>query len=148
VLVASLATLCGCASTHALPEATHPTAVTVSVPQFRGPWAEEFAAEYRAATSNSERIALSDGIVSRSEIDLVEKRFVACLEDEGLTSSGFEPDGSVGFGFPPEMGSDVANEIADRCSASSGKDTVGFLYFAMKDNPQNIAEATRVLRHG
>ncbi len=71
----------------------------------------------------------------------MENRFMTCIEVAGLTSEGFIPDGSLGFGFPPEMGPDKANIAADRCSASSGYNTVGSLFFAIHRNPQNLDEA-------
>ena len=96
------------------------------------------------AASDFERIALSDGTISAAEFAEMENRYISCLEAGGLTSDGFNPDGSLGFGFRPDVGSKKANTIADRCSESSGSNTVGSLYFAMHRNPQNLDEATIV----
>ncbi|HEY2556369.1 MAG TPA: hypothetical protein VGI08_04620 [Diaminobutyricibacter sp.] len=111
------------------------------VPEFSGPWAPAFTSAYREASSDFERKALSDGTVSGEELAEVELGFITCLEAVGLTSDGFNPDGSVGFAFPPDMGSHKANALSDRCSASSGFDTVGSLYFATHRNPQNLDDA-------
>ena len=137
----SLAALSGCAGTPSPSTEAHASDENISVPDFSGPWAADFTSAYRMATSVFERKALSDDAISDTEFAEVEDRFITCLEAGGLTSAGFNPDGSIEFGFPPDMGSDKANTISDRCSASSGHDTVGSLYFATHRNPQNLDEA-------
>jgi hypothetical protein len=139
--IMSLAALCGCAGQPSSPLGSHPSDVNISLPEFSGPWAADFTYALRKASSDFERKALSDGTISDAEFAEVEDRFISCLKAGGITSAGFNPDGSLEFGFPPSMGPDKANKISDGCSASSGRDTVGFLYFAMRRNSQNLDEA-------
>ncbi|NEN07895.1 hypothetical protein G3T36_18725 [Diaminobutyricibacter tongyongensis] len=115
--------------------------MSISLPEFSGPWAGDLTYAFRKASSDFERNALSDGTISEAEFAEVENRFITCLRAGGLTTAGINPGGSLEFGFPPEMGPDKANRISDNCSASSGYDTVGSLYFAMRRNPQNLDEA-------
>lgn len=139
--IVSFAALCGCASQPASSTESRPSDVNISVPEFSGPWAADFTSAFRMASSDFERKALSDGTISDAEFAEVENRFISCLKAGGVTSTGFNPDGSLEFGFPPSLGPDKANKIADGCSASSGRDTVGSLYFATRRNPQNLDEA-------
>lgn len=105
-------------------------------------WESEIADAVRHATTDFERNALADGRISDAEFAEMENGFVACLRDRNVTFSGFGPAG--GYGFTPGPGTTTAeaNGIADECSASSGLDTVGSLYFAMQRNPENLDEAS------
>ncbi|WP_434316147.1 hypothetical protein [Leifsonia sp. P73] len=105
-------------------------------------WESEIADAVRHATTDFERNALADGRISDAEFAEMENGFVECLRDRNVTFGGFGPAG--GYGFTPGPGTTTAeaNGIADECSASSGLDTVGSLYFAMQRNPQNLDEAS------
>ncbi|GIT79934.1 hypothetical protein LLS1_16030 [Leifsonia sp. LS1] len=110
-------------------------------PEFAGPWADEFGSVFRRATTEFERTALADGRISDAEFAEMENRFTTCLTERNVTFGGFKPGG--GYEFRPGAGvsSEKANTIADDCSASSGLNTIGYLYFAMQRNPQNLDEA-------
>ncbi|PDQ34328.1 MAG: hypothetical protein B5766_11835 [Candidatus Lumbricidophila eiseniae] len=112
------------------------------VPTFTGPWAEEFSYSYDEATTDFERKALSDEKISEAEFAETEHRLKACLGAHGITFSGFTSDESFEFNFSSDMGSDRADELADKCSVSSGLDTVGSLFFQVRKNPQNLDWAT------
>jgi hypothetical protein len=114
-----------------------------AVPSFSGPWAADFTSAYRSASSDFERKALADGSISDSEFAEMENRFKTCLTSHQMTFSGFKPGGGYDFHFGGGN-SGAANQAADKCSASSGLNTVGSLYFGMLRNPQKLDEATIV----
>lgn len=105
-------------------------------PVFEGPYAAEFAEYYASTSSDFARSALVDGQISDSEYAEMEERFRACLEDEGMTFSGFDPDGSYSTSSAPN-GVDT-HEAVSHCVESSGQDTVGLLHDLMRDNPENL----------
>lgn len=104
-------------------------------------WADEFAEARRRATTDFERSALADGRISDAEFAEMENAFATCMRDRNVAFGGFGPGG--GYEFKPGSGTttEEANTIADECSATSGLDTIGSLYFAMQRNPQNLDEA-------
>ncbi|WP_345189650.1 hypothetical protein [Leifsonia shinshuensis] len=93
-----------------------------------------------ARTTDFERKALEDDRISDAEFAEMESAFTTCMRERNVTFRGFRPGG--GYEFRPGRGTTTAeaNGIADECSASSGLDTVGSLYFLMKRNPQNLDE--------
>jgi hypothetical protein len=104
-------------------------------------WENEVTDAVRRATTDFEKSALADGRISDAEFAEMEADFVACMRDRNVSFGGFGPAG--GYEFSPGSGTTTAeaNGIADECSARSGLDTVGSLYFAMQRNPQNLDEA-------
>lgn len=141
VLVSALV-LAGCSQAVVPP----PTASVEStmVDGFDGPWAAEFAEAYRRATSDFERTALADGRISDAEFAEVENAFSACMTEHDVSFEGFRPGGGYAFAPGAGMTADDANDVADQCSATSGLDTIGYLYFAQQRNPQNQDEAAIV----
>lgn len=114
------------------------------VPKFSGPWASDFRTAYQDASSEFERKALADGKISDGEFAEMENGFKTCLEGHQITFSGFKRGGGYDFHYGEGMNADGANAAADACSASSGLDTVGSLYFGMQRNPQKLNESTIV----
>lgn len=137
-----VAFLSGCGETSAVP-ATHAKHAKdgAEIPQFSGPWAEDFRSSYRRATSDFERKALADEMISDSEFAEMENRFTTCLEEHSISFSGFSPTGAFEFHFREGMNAATASATADSCAASSGNDTIGSLYFAMRRNPENLDES-------
>lgn len=121
---------------------TQDPSFTGPVPSFAGAWASEFTSAYRLTTTDFERLALDDESISDAEFSEMESTFNSCLEDQGLTFESFKPHGGYDFGLTQGITPEQGNRIADECSASSGVNTVGYLYFAMQRNPQNLDEAT------
>lgn len=136
----SVTVLCSCAETAT--ETSASSSENFSVPEFSGEWAGEFSSAYRKSTSDFERKALLDEKISDAEFAEMETRFQRCLADQQITFSGFKTDGAFDFRFADGFDPDKANAITDSCSASTGVNTIGSLYFAMKRNPQNLNEAT------
>lgn len=157
-LVCAVATMgvTGCSASPRTPDPT-PKVGSTDAPDFAGPWADEFTSTFRRATTEFERTALADGAISDPEFAEMENRFTSCLTDQRVTFAGFKPGGGYEFRPGDRMTSDQANAIADDCSAASGLDTVGYLYFALQRNPQHADDARivaaclvkkRVVPHG
>ena len=117
---------------------------SIAVPAFAGPWADEFASAYRDAKSDFERKALEDGTIADSEFAEMQNKFKNCLGAKKITFTGFKVDGSFEFGLPSGMSSGQGNKLTDECSATSGNNTIGYLYFQMKRNPQHLDAGTIV----
>jgi hypothetical protein len=138
LLVFAASALVGCAEPESTRDSHTAGGEAVPTPAFTGPWAEDFASAFQQATSDFEQEALADEKISDQEFAEMENRFSQCLTDHRLTFSGFEPGGSFEFGFAGGMKSDEANRISDDCSASSGLNTIGSVYFQIQRNPQNL----------
>ncbi|WP_353708225.1 hypothetical protein ABRQ22_00700 [Cellulosimicrobium sp. ES-005] len=108
----------------------------VDVPAFDGPYAAEFTAFYSDAGSDFARQALADEEITDAEYAEMEEKFRTCLEAEGVTFSGFEPDGSYEASPLPD-GSDPY-EVVKTCERESSADTVGALHDIMASNPDNL----------
>ncbi|WP_454110182.1 hypothetical protein [Leifsonia shinshuensis] len=135
IAIACLLAFSGCSSAEKADEAV-PIIPTASA---KG-WADEFEDARRRATTDFERKALEDDRISDAEFAEMESAFTTCMRERNVIFKGFRPGG--GYEFRPGRGTTTAeaNGIADECSASSGLDTVGSLYFLMKRNPQNLDE--------
>lgn len=133
IAIACLLAFSGCSSAEKEDEAV-PIVPTASA---KG-WADDFEEARRRATTDFERKALEDDRISDAEFAEMENAFTTCMRERNVTFMGFRPGG--GYEFRPGKGTTTAeaNGIADECSASSGLDTVGSLYFLMKRNPQNL----------
>ena len=113
---------------------------TGPVPSFSGPWAAEFEEFYRSTESDFARTVLADGQITDAEYAEMEERFRSCLAEDGVTFDGFRPDGGYTTSLAPNGGDTYA--IIQRCSKSSGEDTVGALYSFMRTNPDNLDSMT------
>lgn len=143
IAVAVLA-LAGCAQTDpgTTPGADSAVSDGISAPDFTGPWADDFTSAYRNATSDFERQALSDETVSDEEFAELEHAFATCLSDKRIGFTRFRPGGGFDFTAAQGMTNGEANHITDDCSASTGVNTVGSLYFQVRQNPENLDGAT------
>jgi len=144
VVLVALGSMTGCAPSGE--SGSPPPAFGASAPiaDSDDPWAGEFADAYRRATTDFERAALADGRITDGEFAEMSNAFAECLTERGVTFGGFKPGGSFEFVPGPSMSSDDANDITDECSARTGLDTIGYLYFAQQRNPQNEDDATLV----
>lgn len=115
---------------------TGSSADAVDVPPFDGPYAAEFAAFYADSQSEFARQAIADEEITDAEYAEMEQKFRTCLEGEGVTFSGFEPDGS--YEASPLPGGGDPYEVVKACERESGADTVGALHDIMAQNPQNL----------
>lgn len=142
VALAAIAPLSGCASSEPRASSHGSTGGDASTPTFSGPWADEFLSAFRASKSEFERNVLADGVVTDGEFSEMQDRFAKCLTAHDIQFKGFNAAGGYDFDFGERMSAAEANAAADTCSASSGLDTVGSLFFAMHRNPKNVDEAT------
>jgi len=118
VVLVALGSMTGCAPSGESGSPPPATGTSAPIADSDDPWAGEFA-----EMSNA---------------------FAECLTERGVTFGGFKPGGSFEFVPGPSMNSDDANDITDECSARTGLDTIGYLYFAQQRNPQNEDDATLV----
>ncbi len=135
IAIACVLAFSGCSSDERADEAG-----AISPTASANGWTDEFDDARRHATTDFERMALEDDRISDAEFAEMENAFATCMGDRNVTFEGFKPLG--GYGFRPGNGTTTAeaNGIADDCSAASGLDTVGLLYFQMRRNPQNLDE--------
>ncbi|TFC48917.1 hypothetical protein [Cryobacterium shii] len=119
------------------------TGSTASVPS-SGPWASEFAENYKRADSDFTRSVLVDGVISEQEFAETIDGFRRCLRSHEISISDYRFDGSFRTSFPPELGNDQANTLTKGCSRSSGEDLIASLYTWVHRNPKNVDE-TRII---
>ncbi len=137
--------LTGCASS--ISSATSgPSHEAVSAPPMEGPWADVFAAEWEAATTDVERSVLADGVVSDQEYAEMTETFRDCLDDQGIDFTGFSADGSFETSVSPSRDPDEANEAVKSCSRAAGEDSIGMLYSWVNRNPERLDDNTIVVR--
>ncbi len=113
---------------------------TGTVPEFSGPYASEFADLYTRASSDFARDVLADGQITDAEFAEMTSRFASCLDDQGITFHGFQPDGSLSTSVAP--GGADTHSIVSECSGSSGEDVINALASIMRVNPENVAWAS------
>lgn len=108
------------------------------------PYAREYNAALENATSDFERNALEDGIITKAEYDEANQLWLACMEKT------FPPDGLVTVALLPGdnglYNTEVSNldeeqlpfydEVSDACEKGTTME-VGFLYGSSKANPNN-----------
>lgn len=123
-----------------------PSESAIAAPHYSGPWAEGFASAYRDAHSDFERKVLEDGKISDAEFDEMQNKLKTCLNEQGIDFTTIKSDGSFGFKLAPNMASSTGNKIVDECDATSGFNTIGFLYLGMQRNPQNLPDNAIIAR--
>ena len=108
------------------------------VPKFTGAWSAQFEQAYTATDNTFVRQAIKDGKVTDEEYAEMFERFRSCLDDVGitLTLNGH----SYRWDIPEGSDADKANEQFDRCSVEVGENYIGWLYYGVKRNPENLDE--------
>ncbi|MBC9954149.1 hypothetical protein ICM05_05740 [Leucobacter sp. cx-42] len=107
------------------------------MPNFSGPWAEEFRNAYAKAPNDEIRAYLRDENITEAEKQAVTEAFRTCLSTQGVGFTDFDFDGGFSTTFEGVSGSEEANRVTNECAANSGVDDVIFLYFQVRANPQN-----------
>lgn len=137
VLLLNVLLLVGCAATPTEPSQVSPDESAAPMPEFNGPWAEEFRFRYGLVPDNEIRQMLADEEISDAEKQVVTARFRSCLANHQIEFDDFKPGGGYDFSFPESLPSERANAFADECSRSEGVDSVIHLYFVTRSNPNN-----------
>ncbi|WP_345761106.1 hypothetical protein [Diaminobutyricibacter sp. McL0608] len=109
-----------------------------AVPEFEGPWATEFAEQFRDADFEFVRDVLRDGKIAEQEYVEMTDRYRKCMNGAGLMTTDFQWDGSSEYTFSPQMGPDRAHAAAMKCSDESGEYPIEYLYRNIKANPENL----------
>lgn len=107
---------------------------TVSAVPTPGPWAANVKAAQSEATTDFERQALADGVVSEQEYAEAAQRLIECAKARGVTvvqtqRSG-RPSGWSGAGSP------TFDQVFDDCTKGNTA-VLEPIYFGMRDNPLN-----------
>lgn len=135
VAVAALLSLVAC-STAEQGSTTADRAPAVDQPTFTGPYAAEFTALYRDASSDFVRQVLADETITDAEYAEMAERMRDCLAGEGVIFSGFADDGSFSASDAPNGGDTYALVLA--CGTEAGHDSIGLLHDLMTTNPDNL----------
>jgi hypothetical protein len=125
--------LAGC-SKAAAKVSGEPRASPAHSKSFEGPWSDLLQSTYKEATSNDERAALDDGVVSDQEYAYFQNKIVKCLSKHGLDAR-FSSDGSLEYTNKDHVGQDVING----CNEDHGLPLLA-LRDAMNRNPENLDE--------
>ena len=123
-------------------ETSGQNAATGEVPEFTGPWAGEFAAEYQRSESEFVRAVLRDGTITDQELAETRTKFSECLSAHGFTNIQFEQDGAFEFKAPESADQATVEEQVKSCSADSGEETLAALASWIRRNPENQDENT------
>lgn len=108
-------------------------------------WSAEFAQARDTATSDLQRVVLSDDTITEQELAAVQDAFRDCLEADGFSDVSFTPDGGYGLVPPPALDQDAINAHVTECERA----TVGSifqLWNATTRNPTNVDESQLMAR--
>jgi hypothetical protein len=137
-LAVSVLLITGCAGTS---QPTHkPTSKSAPVPEFTGPWANEFRDAYQDATTKFERTVLEDENISDQELSEVRSKLKQCLVSSGFSDIHFSDDGSNQLALPDSVSQEEADRREESCEVRSGDKTIGALYSWIRRNPKNLDE--------
>jgi hypothetical protein len=110
-----------------------------AVPGFSGPYAPEFDAAYREASSEVARLVLADEYISEAELEEVKSGYVACLEGLGFLDVTVNNDGSQTLRVDVSLfpNAEEAQALEMGCGCSSGWLSVAPLFNVVRKNPDN-----------
>lgn len=104
-----------------------------SVPE--GPWAEEIRTAQSSAKSDFQKKVLSDGVITQEEYIEALDRWVACMEDAGLTA-GVVPEGDGTFSYSIASADGDIDRQNDTCREAT-VDGIDSIYIGMLQDPAN-----------
>ncbi|WP_144875569.1 hypothetical protein [Microbacterium sp. 1.5R] len=138
------ALMTGCSAEQAPGSSSPDEPESVSgMPAFQG----NFAAEYQEAWTKSKtedvKAILEDEQITDQEWSHVLNKLETCLDENGISLTGYKPDGSYEVNAG-EMDGEIANQRMGECEEASGEAWVGYLYRSQTSNPENVP-ATRML---
>ena len=136
-LALSLVGLSACASDSlSAAEPASSDSATAGVPEFSGPYAEEFRTRYSEASSEVVREVLRDEVISEAEAQAILEEFRTCLAAQGITLDSYDDDGVAMTGDPSKIKNSDLNARAEECSRSSHEADVLTLYQVIKRDPE------------
>ncbi|MFB9955602.1 hypothetical protein [Cellulomonas denverensis] len=109
-------------------------------PAFEGPWAEDFAAAHRSATTGEQRQMLADGVVSDAEYAQVREAFAQCLAEAGYAVTWTANGGFTLDAGSPDVPEELVQERVESCDVEH-RGSVDYLYEQVARNPENLDEA-------
>ncbi len=128
----ALGTSVGCSAT---PRGA--TSAQASEPSFSGPYAAEYARNYREAPNDEVRQILFDEHVSEAEAQQIIEEYRDCLESRGITLVKYDDTGSQLEGDPARMEPGDMEDLIEGCSESSGERHVLSLFQITRSVPGN-----------
>lgn len=111
-----------------------------NVPKFTGAWSDEFKMVYAETTNDFERLVLKDGKITESEVEEMKSRFGKCLTSKGFTEYEYFRHGGFAAKDPDSVSEGKAKELMRECEKHAGEATVGYLYYQIERNPDNLDE--------
>ncbi|PDQ35746.1 MAG: hypothetical protein B5766_04640 [Candidatus Lumbricidophila eiseniae] len=115
------------------PEVPDPPAV---IPEFTGPWADEFAEFYRKTTSDLVRQILAKGHITDQDFAQTESLYRKCMLNEGFLDEG---RGAKPLNHATaEMSIDQIQQVWKRCDQDHS--LISTLRYDMARNPQHLNE--------
>lgn len=129
--------LAGCGAAPSFPGG--PAPAVSSSGRFTGPWADLFDLTYAQSTSDDERAALDDEVVSAEEYAYFQAEILQCLDGLGVSGS-FTADGGLDYSKPK----DVTDDDIRRCNVDNGIRVLA-LHDAVERNPEHLDETTIML---
>ncbi len=147
IAIALAAGLVSCSSVSSGAEirATSPTGSTFDgpVPEFRGPYAVEFAEAYRSTTDDVAHEILAKESITDQDYAIVSGRFVKCMANKGFRVQIDGPAGQMTmFDLPTDEDGDRANAANLDCGSDSGYIELCSLRNSLLRNPENLDENT------
>ncbi len=136
-----VAVLSGCGDTGSAGVSPTPQN-SVIIPEFTGPYANQFRAAYSNTVSDFARSILEDEVITDQELTEMQDRVKTCLEDRGYTNVEFGEHGSMSLRPPEGLSRGEEDKIEVGCSFNNGEAEVSILYEQMRRNPSLQDEST------
>lgn len=133
IAIAVLSTLAGCAQSE---PANTDRAATGEAPPFSGPYANEYRQAWIDSEDEFVHQVLADEEITDQEWAEIGTRLGECLDGQGISFLGFEPDGAYSID-PGQTEGDRANEVMGDCEQESGEAWVNALRSMPLINPEN-----------
>jgi hypothetical protein len=117
-----------------------------------GPYADQFRAAQRQATTQFERDVLADGEITRSEYLEAVQKYLDCVNAKGIPmTSDVQADGTMQYNVPGPPVTAEQQSTIDKClDGTTG--IIESLYYSVLQNPKNVdiykAMADCMIAHG
>jgi hypothetical protein len=112
--------------------------LATDMPEFSGPWKDDFSKAYAHTSVSIVREILCDGVITEAEAAEINDRFRECLEAAGLTEVRISEYGQLGISIPPGSDAATVNAQERACEDDTGWFPVNMLYNNVRTNPDNV----------